>query len=45
MPEVYDLYVTSPVMGVAQAIGSTKPMIVVDSGMATANSAPASSAR
>ncbi|HEY1520334.1 MAG TPA: M48 family metallopeptidase [Solirubrobacteraceae bacterium] len=31
MPEVYDLYVTSPVMGVAQAIGSTKPLIVVDS--------------
>ena len=30
MPEVYDLYVTSPVMGVAQAIGSGKPMIVID---------------
>ena len=24
MPDVYDLYVTSPVMGVAQAIGSTR---------------------
>ncbi len=31
MPDVYDLYVTSPVMGGAQAIGSSKPMIVVDS--------------
>ncbi len=31
MPEVYDLYVTSPVMGSAQAIGSAKPMIVIDS--------------
>jgi Zn-dependent protease with chaperone function len=30
MPEVYSLYVTSPVSGVAQAIGSTKPMIVMD---------------
>ncbi len=30
MPEVYDLYVTSPVMGGAQAIGSGKPMIVID---------------
>ncbi|HUB03929.1 MAG TPA: M48 family metallopeptidase [Solirubrobacteraceae bacterium] len=30
MPEVYDLYVTSPVPGIAQAIGSTKPMIVMD---------------
>jgi Zn-dependent protease with chaperone function len=30
MPEVYDLYVTAQVMGVAQAIGSTKPLIVVD---------------
>jgi len=30
MPEVYDLYVTSPVRGVAQAIGSTKPMVVMD---------------
>ncbi|HEY2436727.1 MAG TPA: hypothetical protein VGH93_06065, partial [Solirubrobacteraceae bacterium] len=29
MPEVYSLYVTSPVPGVAQAIGSTKPMIVM----------------
>ncbi len=31
MPEVYDLYVTSPVPGGAQAIGSGKPMIVFDS--------------
>lgn len=31
MPEVYDLYVTSPVFGGAQAIGSSKPLIVVDS--------------
>ena len=30
MPEVYDLYVTSPVLGGAQAIGSGKPMIVID---------------
>ena len=30
MPEVYDLYVTSPVRGVAQAIGSKKPMVVMD---------------
>jgi Zn-dependent protease with chaperone function len=30
MPEVYHLYVTSPVPGIAQAIGSTKPMIVMD---------------
>jgi len=30
MPEVYDLYVTSPVPGVAQAVGSSKPMIVMD---------------
>jgi len=30
MPEVYDLYVTSPVIGGAQAIGSGKPMIVID---------------
>ncbi len=30
MPEVYDLYVTSPVPGTAQAIGSGKPMIVID---------------
>jgi Zn-dependent protease with chaperone function len=30
LPEVYDLYVTSPVMGGAQAIGSGKPMIVID---------------
>ena len=44
MPEVYDLYVTSPVMGVAQAIGSTKPLIVVDS-IWLSESAPANSAR
>jgi Zn-dependent protease with chaperone function len=31
MPEVYDLYVTSSVPGGAQAIGSGKPMIVIDS--------------
>jgi Zn-dependent protease with chaperone function len=31
MPEVYDLYVTSPVPGSAQTIGSGKPMIVFDS--------------
>jgi Zn-dependent protease with chaperone function len=31
MPEVYDLYVTGPVFGAALAIGSGKPMIVVDS--------------
>ena len=31
MPDVYDLYVTSGVFGGAQAIGSGKPMIVVDS--------------
>jgi Zn-dependent protease with chaperone function len=31
MPEVYDLYVSSPVLGGAQAIGSGKPMIVIDS--------------
>jgi Zn-dependent protease with chaperone function len=31
MPEIYDVYVTSPVPGLAQAIGSEKPMIVVDS--------------
>jgi Zn-dependent protease with chaperone function len=31
MPEVYDLYVSSPVLGGAQAIGSGKPMIVLDS--------------
>jgi Zn-dependent protease with chaperone function len=30
MPEVYDLYVTSPVWGAAQAIGSGKPMVVMD---------------
>ena len=31
MPEVYDLYVSSGVLGGAQAVGSGKPMIVVDS--------------
>jgi Zn-dependent protease with chaperone function len=31
LPEVYDLYVTTPVRGIAQAIGSKKPMIVLDS--------------
>ncbi len=31
MPEVYDLYVTTPVLGIAQAVGTTHPMIVIDS--------------
>ncbi len=31
LPEVYDLYVSSPVIGGAQAVGSGKPMIVIDS--------------
>jgi Zn-dependent protease with chaperone function len=31
LPEVYDLYVTSPVPGIAMTIGSKKPMIVIDS--------------
>jgi Zn-dependent protease with chaperone function len=31
MPDRYDVYVTSPVPGMAQAIGAEKPMIVVDS--------------
>jgi Zn-dependent protease with chaperone function len=31
MPDSYDLYVTSEVRGGAQAIGSGKPMIVIDS--------------
>lgn len=31
MPQIYDLYVTSPVRGGAQAIGSGKPIVVVDS--------------
>jgi Zn-dependent protease with chaperone function len=30
MPEVYNLYVTTPVMGVAQAVGTTKPIVVID---------------
>jgi Zn-dependent protease with chaperone function len=33
MPDVYDLYITWGVMGGAQAIGSGKPMIVMDSGL------------
>ena len=33
MPEVYDLYVSAAVMGGAQAIGSGKPMIVIDSAL------------
>jgi Zn-dependent protease with chaperone function len=33
MPEVYDLYVAWGVMGGAQAVGSGKPMIVIDSGL------------
>ncbi len=31
LPEVYDLYVTTPVLGTAATIGSRKPIIVVDS--------------
>ena len=31
MPDTYDLYVTTPVRGGAQAIGSGKPLIVLDS--------------
>jgi Zn-dependent protease with chaperone function len=31
MPDVYDLYVTSGVLGGAQVIGSGKPLVVVDS--------------
>ncbi len=31
MPEVYDLYVASNVLGGAQAVGSGKPMVVIDS--------------
>jgi Zn-dependent protease with chaperone function len=31
LPEVYDLYLTTPVLGIAATIGSKKPMIVVDS--------------
>jgi Zn-dependent protease with chaperone function len=33
MPDVYDLYVTWGVLGGAQAIGSGKPMVVMDSGL------------
>jgi Zn-dependent protease with chaperone function len=31
LPEVYDLYLTTPMLGIAATIGSKKPMIVVDS--------------
>jgi Zn-dependent protease with chaperone function len=31
IPEIFDLYVSSPVLGGAQTIGSGKPMIVIDS--------------
>jgi Zn-dependent protease with chaperone function len=31
MPEIYDLYVSSGVLGGAQTVGSGKPMIVIDS--------------
>jgi Zn-dependent protease with chaperone function len=31
MPEIYNLYVTTPVLGVAQAVGTTKPILVMDS--------------
>ncbi len=31
LPEVYDLYVTTPVLGGGATIGSEKPMIVIDS--------------
>jgi Zn-dependent protease with chaperone function len=31
MPDIYDLYVSSPVLGGAQVVGSGKPMIVIDS--------------
>ena len=31
LPEVYDLYVTTPVPGIAATIGSKKPIIVLDS--------------
>jgi Zn-dependent protease with chaperone function len=33
MPEIYDLYVTWGVLGGAQAVGSGKPMVVIDSGL------------
>ena len=33
MPDVYDLYVTWGVLGGAQAVGSGKPMVVIDSGL------------
>jgi Zn-dependent protease with chaperone function len=31
LPEVYDLYLSTPVPGIAQTIGSKKPIVVVDS--------------
>ncbi|HET9094307.1 MAG TPA: M48 family metallopeptidase [Solirubrobacteraceae bacterium] len=31
LPEVYDLYLTTPVIGTAMTIGSKRPMIVIDS--------------
>ncbi len=31
LPEIYDLYLTTPVVGIAATIGSRTPMIVVDS--------------
>jgi Zn-dependent protease with chaperone function len=31
LPEIYDLYVTTPVLGGGATIGSEKPMIVIDS--------------
>ncbi len=33
MPDLYDLYVTSSVLGNARAVGSQKPMIVIDSSL------------
>src|SRR5581483_1309012 len=33
MPDIYDLYVTWGVLGGAQAVGSGKPMVVIDSGL------------
>src|SRR5215471_4067428 len=31
MPDTYNMYVTAPAMGVAQAVGTTKPILVMDS--------------
>ncbi len=31
LPEIYDLYLTTPVLGTAVTIGSRKPMVVIDS--------------